>query len=79
MKKPLLQRLYESEINIRIEIRSFAFDGFTVRLGDEWNGLLAEATLASWGEAEAWLRDQALKFYPDSDFARMEHAANDDE
>ena len=64
----ILQRLYDSEINF--EVSGFYDAGFDVRLGDALNGFLAEGKVETWAEAEAWLRDQALAHFPDSEFAR---------
>jgi hypothetical protein len=44
-----LQRIYDSEINVRI---SWLWDGgIDVRLGDEMNGYLAEENVASTGDS----------------------------
>jgi hypothetical protein len=54
----IFQRLYDSEINF--EVSSFYDAGFDVRLGDHLNGFIAQGEVATWTEAETWLRDQAL-------------------
>jgi hypothetical protein len=64
----IFQRLYDSEINF--EVSGFYDAGFDVRLGDALNGFLAHGKVATWAEAEARLRDQALAHYPDSEFAK---------
>jgi hypothetical protein len=64
----IFQRLYDSEINF--EVSAFYDAGFDVRLGDGLNGFLAEGKVGTWAEVEAWLRDQALVHYPDSEFAK---------
>ena len=46
--------------------------GFDVQLGDALNGFIAEDTVETWAEVEAWLRDQALAHFPDSKFAQDE-------
>ena len=66
----IFQRLYDSEINF--EVSAFYDAGFDVRLGDALNGFLAHGQVATWAEAEAWLRDQALTHFPDSKFAQDE-------
>jgi hypothetical protein len=64
--KAILNDLYTSEISASI---SWIWDGgFYVTLG---NPNRAEGwALPDIGEAVAWLRDQALIHYPESDFAR---------
>jgi hypothetical protein len=66
----ILQRLYDSEINF--EVSGFYDAGFDVRLGDALNGFVAHGKVATWAEAEAWLRNQALAHFPDSKFAQDE-------
>jgi hypothetical protein len=66
----IFQRLYNSEINF--EVSGFYDAGFDVRLGDALNGFLVEGKVKTWGEVEAWLRDQALAHFPDSKFAQDE-------
>jgi hypothetical protein len=45
MLEPELQRIYDSEINVRI---SWLWDrGIDIRLGDEMNGYLAEENVSS--------------------------------
>jgi hypothetical protein len=53
-----LQRLYDSEINF--EVSGFYDARFEVRLGDPFNGFIANGKVETWAEAEAWLRDKAL-------------------
>jgi hypothetical protein len=38
--------------------------------GDALNGFVAHCKVETWVEVEAWLRDQALAHYPDSNFAK---------
>jgi hypothetical protein len=66
----IFQRLYDSEINF--EVSGFYDAGFDVRLGDALNGFLAHGKVATWADAEAWLREQALAHFPDSKFAQDE-------
>ena len=64
----ILRALYESEINASI---SWVWDGgINVELGDPLNGYAANDKVSTFAEATAWLRDQACKHYPDSEFAR---------
>ena len=63
-----LQRIYESEINVRI---SWLWDGgIDVRLGDEMNGYLAEENVASTGDIVPWLQESIAHFYPHSTYAK---------
>lgn len=71
--RSLFQRLYDSEINF--EVSGFYDAGFTVKLGDASDGYDAETTVRTWFEVEMWLREYAMKLYPDSDFAKAERAA----
>jgi hypothetical protein len=66
----VFQRLYDSEINF--EVSGFYDAGFDVRLGDALNGFLSAGRVETWGDAEAWLREQALAHFPDSKFAQDE-------
>lgn len=70
---PLLQRLYDSEINVGLT--SFWDNGWTVWIGDAMNGRQAEATVPTLAEAEAWLTKAARAVYPGSAFALAEAAA----
>ena len=65
----IIQDLYASEINARIEW--FHDGGFSVLLGDVLSGWKATNNLRTFAEAVNWLRDQAIKLYPESAFARM--------
>ena len=44
-------------------------------MGDALNGFVAHGKVKTWAEVEAWLRDQALAYYPDSDFAKSAQVA----
>jgi len=60
-----LQKIYESEINIRI---GWLWDGgVEVRLGDEMNGFLAEETVTSVSEIIPWLQEAIAHFHPKFD------------
>ena len=64
----ILSALYESEINASI---SWLGDGgIDVELGDRLHGYDADGKASTFAEATAWLRDQACRHYPDSEFAR---------
>jgi hypothetical protein len=65
----LIQDLYASEINARIE---WIYDGgFSVSIGDLLNGWKATDNFGTFAEAADWLRTEAIKRYPHSAFARM--------
>lgn len=66
----ILQRLYQSEINAGLS--SFWDGGFTVFLGDKMNGCKAEKVFESRNlkQASEWLHTNALKYYPDSEYAK---------
>ena len=65
----LIEALHDSEISG--EIGWFYDRVWRAKIGDPWNGYRAENDgLLSLGQAARWLCDQALHFYPDSDFAR---------
>ena len=64
----IITALHDSEINGEV---SWFFDGvWRVKLGDEANGIDAEALVASCEEAAEWLRANAVRRYPDSTFAK---------
>jgi hypothetical protein len=63
-----MQRLYDSEINVTVS--TFWDGGFDVKLGDYINGFVAETTVSTWAEVEPWLEAEAVKHWPESDFAR---------
>lgn len=65
----VLQDLYHSEINFTVS--TFWDGGFTVKLGDDMNGLVAEANFARWGMVEEWLIRAAIEHFPSSLFAKM--------
>ena len=62
-----LQRVYDSEINMRIGW--FWDGGVEVRLGDDMNGYDAADTLGSVRETLPWLQEAIAHFYPDSTYA----------
>jgi hypothetical protein len=62
-----LQRIYDSEINVRI---SWLWDGgIEVRLGDEMNGFLAEETVPCVAGVVPWLQEAIARFFPASSYA----------
>ena len=64
----IIADLYESEINASISW--FWSAGVEVELGgDPLNGYEAEEQVNTFAEATAWLRDQAIRLYPHSEFA----------
>ena len=73
----ILDELYASEINVEI---SWLWDGgidvklgrrgIGVKLGDPLNGYDAKGKVRTMAKAAVWLRDQACKRHPDSEFAR---------
>ena len=64
----VLTDLYDSAINVDI---SWMWDGgIDVKLGDAMTGYEAEGTVYSASEIAEWLRENAVRCYPDSEFAR---------
>jgi hypothetical protein len=62
-----LQKIYDSEINIRI---GWLWDGgIELRIGDEVNGFLAEEIVSSVAEIIPWLQEAIAHFYPTSSYA----------
>ena len=65
----ILISLYASGINISI---SWIWDDdIDVKLGDPVNGYKAEGKVGTVTEIADWLRDQAVRYYPSSEFARQ--------
>ena len=74
----ILQQLHDSEINAGVQ--TFYGAGMRVWIGDEANGIQAEATIKrtaaarlKWPEgitAASWLHETALRLYPDSQYAK---------
>jgi hypothetical protein len=63
----VMAALHDSEINGEV---SWFFDRvWQVRLGDPQNGYDAGSVVASIEEAAEWLRANAVRLYPDSEFA----------
>jgi hypothetical protein len=62
-----LQKIYDSEINVRI---GWLWDGgIEIRLGDDMNGYLAEETVGTVAEIVPWLQEAIAHFYPKSSYA----------
>lgn len=69
MKTDIFQELYDSEINF--SVTAFWDAGFVVLLGDSMNGYRSKATtFDTWQQVSNWLRSEAIKAYPDSEFAQ---------
>lgn len=66
----VMAALYESEINCGVA--SFWDAGFDMWLGDDANGKKAVHGFYpdDFAEAGKWLREAALKYYPDSEYAK---------
>jgi hypothetical protein len=63
-----LQKIYDSEINVRI---GWFWDaGIEIRLGDDMNGYLAEETVKTVAEIVPWLQEAIAHFYSRSSYAR---------
>jgi hypothetical protein len=63
----IIAALHESEINGAV---SWFYDGhWTVQLGDAANGVVAEVVRQQSKEAAEWLRANAVRRYPHSEFA----------
>lgn len=65
----IMQALTDSEINFAIS--TFWDGGYDLKLGDEMNGFRAEGNVDTWDEVEPWLTAQAIKHWPDSEFAKQ--------
>lgn len=68
----VLQELYDSEINFRLETLWDA--GFDWRLGDDLNGYKAEGCGLTLDEAVGQLAFAAFKHYPNSTFIKAHQA-----
>jgi hypothetical protein len=63
-----LQNVYNSEINFTIA--SFWDGGFDIKIGDDLNGVKASGNCDSFEDTAKWIIENALRCYPDSDFAK---------
>jgi len=63
----VIDALYDSEINCSVS--TFWDGGFTVKLGDEMNGFLAERDCKTSHEAAEYLDQAAREHYPESSYA----------
>jgi hypothetical protein len=71
-----LQRIYDSEINLRID---WLWDGgIRAVLGDEMNGFVAEENVDSVTGLVPWLQAAIAHFYPDCTYTASLHAARRD-
>lgn len=66
--KNLFDKIQDSEINFRIE--TFWNQGYNVFIGDELNGFKENIWCDTFQEAEAILVKLAIKYYPNSEFAK---------
>lgn len=65
-----LQKIYNSEINIRIGW--FWDGGIEIRLGDDLNGYLAEESVRTVAEIVPGLQEAIAYSYPSSSYARTQ-------
>jgi DNA-directed RNA polymerase subunit RPC12/RpoP len=65
-----LQKIYDSKINIHIELSWLWDGGIDVRLGDRMNGYQAAENVRCVGEILPWLQEAIAHFYPDSTYAK---------
>lgn len=63
----IIEALYESEINCCVS--TFWDGGIEVKLGDEMNGFVAEATCKTAAEAAEFLDRAAREHSPESEYA----------
>jgi hypothetical protein len=62
-----LQKIYDSEINVRI---SWLWDGgVDIRLGDNMNGYLAEENVRAIADIVPWFQEAIAHFYPESSYS----------
>ena len=65
----IMAALHDSKINGDV---SWFFDGvWKVKLGDPYNGFVADAVVYTPEEAAEWLRANAVRRYQHSQFARL--------
>jgi hypothetical protein len=65
----IIATLHDSEINGEV---SWSYDGhWRVKLGDEINGVDAEAVVPNPQDTAEWLRANAVRRYPASGFAKL--------
>ena len=67
----IMAALHDSEINGEVSVSWFFDRVWKVRLGDPQNGYDAEAVVSSPEEAADWLRETAVRLFPDSEFAKL--------
>ncbi len=67
----ILQQLHDSEINCGV--KCFWDSCWTAWIGDDMNGMKSENTgLETFAQCEVWLREEALRLFPDSVFAKAQ-------
>ena len=64
----VIQALHDSEINGKVE---WFDDDVTVGIGDDIGGWRAEDTVYSFDSAAEWLRAEAIRQYPETEFAKQ--------
>ena len=65
----ILQQLHNSEINCGV--KCFWDSCWTAWIGDDMNGIKTETNAPkTFEDCEIWLRDEAMRLFPDSDFAK---------
>ena len=66
--KHLIEKLYSSEINLQF---SWFWDaGFDIKIGDDWNGFVAEFNSDDLDECEKWIEEKVKEHFPNSKFAK---------
>ena len=69
MATSILQQLHDSEINCGV--KCFWDSCWTAWIGDDMNGIKSENTgLENFARCEMWLREEALRLFPNSAFAK---------
>lgn len=68
MRKSVLERLYDSEINFSISC--FWDGGYDVKLGDPMNGFKYEDNHRKYEDALGALEENAVRLFPDSEFTK---------
>jgi hypothetical protein len=70
----IIDALYESELNC--EVSTFWDGGFTLKLGDEMNGFVAEGHCKTSLEAAQFLDKAAREHFPESAYATKHRHKN---
>jgi hypothetical protein len=61
--------LYDSRINVSVS--RLWEDGIHVRIGNPMRGYRSETQVQTLAEAAEWLREEALRHFPNTSFARQ--------